>query len=76
MMLAEVSSDFIGTMIGAAGGVGFSVWYGWYITTKTIPQLVSEFRAEAKENREARASEIKMLEGSIRDLTTAVGHNK
>lgn len=31
--------------------VTFTVWYGYYTTTKTIPGLVEEFRNEQKETR-------------------------
>jgi hypothetical protein len=26
----------------ALGSVGFAVWYGWYVTTRTIPKIVED----------------------------------
>src|SRR5690348_9449926 len=41
----SASSGLIGVMTGAAGGVGFAIWYGWYITTKQMPQQTRDFAA-------------------------------
>lgn len=44
------------------GGIGFLAWFGWYMTAKTMPNLVAEFRAEMKSEREANDSrENKLL---------------
>lgn len=41
-LVAELDSGTAGSLIGVAGtlsGVGFSVWFGWYTTTKTFPDI-------------------------------------
>ena len=36
-------SGIVGALIGAAGGGGFAIWYGWYTTTKTLPEQAKVF---------------------------------
>lgn len=54
-LLANVSSvtgdSSVGAVIGALAGGGFSLWYGWYVTTTTLPRVVKEFRDEADADR-------------------------
>ena len=47
----------IGGLVGASGGISFAIWYGWYVTTKTIPKIVDDFREERKLDREDRKSD-------------------
>jgi hypothetical protein len=48
-------------LLGALAGGGFSVWYGWYITTTTLPKLIGYFREELAIERAARAADAKLL---------------
>lgn len=49
-------------IVSALGGTGFLAWFGWYMTSKTIPTIVADFRAEMKAEREANdARESKLL---------------
>ena len=60
MLLAEqstMSDGMLGGMVGAVGSVGFAIWYGWFVTTRTIPKLVSDFRAERTLDRNELASQ-------------------
>ncbi len=54
---------------GGVISLGFAVWYAWYVTTRTIPdmnarhaetiqKLVEEFRQEAREQREQHRADI------------------
>ena len=54
-LLANVESltgdSSIAAVIGALSGGGFALWYGWYMTTTTLPRVVKEFRDEADADR-------------------------
>lgn len=41
----------IGAIVGALAGGGFSLWYGWYVTTNTIPRIVKESRDQSDAER-------------------------
>ena len=76
---ADSNSGLIGGMIGAVGSVGFAVWYGWHVTTKTIPAIVSDFRQERLLDRQdriddrlAQAAESRAYRDSIERLADAV----
>lgn len=56
-------------LVGSLGGGGFSVWYGWYVTTKAIPKIVEDHREERKLDREERVS----FQTAITQLTNAIG---
>ncbi len=54
---------------GGVVSLGFAVWYAWYVTTRTIPdmntrhaetiqKLVEDFRQEAREQREQHRADI------------------
>jgi len=62
-------------LIGALAGGGFSVWYGWYITTTTLPKLIGYFREELALERAARAADTKMLADRI-DALAHRGQNE
>lgn len=68
-----VDSGLLGGLVGAAGGVGFAIWYGYYTTSTLIPKLVSDFREERKADREERKSERDEFTGAIDKLSIAVG---
>lgn len=53
-----VSSDPLTVWVGMLVSLGFSVWYGYYTTTVTIPRIVSDFREEMKLEREAHSAEM------------------
>ena len=72
MLLAQGTSEMMPLWMQIGGGVislGFAVWYAWYVTTRTIPDmnarhgetiqnLVEEFRQEAREQREQHRTDI------------------
>lgn len=72
--VAQGSSDsgLFGGLIGAAGGIGFVMWYGYHMTTSVIPSIVSDFREERKLDREEREAERKEFSGAIGRLSDAV----
>lgn len=39
-------------IVGAAGGAVFSFWYGWYITTKTLPDVEARHAVEREKANE------------------------
>jgi hypothetical protein len=55
MVIGQVSLPDSAPSWMTTGGVmvcvTFTVWYAWYTTTKTIPNLVQDFRDEQKESR-------------------------
>jgi hypothetical protein len=62
--------------LGGLTSLGFAVWYAWYVTTKTIPErdkvhaatiseIVTEFREESKEQRQAQVATVERLSVSI-----------
>lgn len=65
-------SGLIGGMVGAAGGIGFAVWYGWHVTTKTIPSLVKDFKDERIIDRAERRSERDEFKSALRSVVEAV----
>ncbi len=67
------SSGLVGGMLGAAGGIGFAMWYGYYVTTKTLPSIVSDFRQERILDREESKATRKEFTDAIDKLSTAVG---
>ena len=46
-------------VVSVAGSLGFSVWFGWYTTTKTIPEMRREHTQTLKELTESFAKELK-----------------
>lgn len=57
--VASITGDSsIGAVIGALAGGGFSLWYGWYVTTTTLPRIVKEFRDEADADRKLFREEL------------------
>lgn len=76
-LLAEASqsasdSGLMGGLVGAAGGIGFAIWYGYHVTTKTIPSIVQDFRAERALDREERNAERATFTNAIDRLNLTV----
>lgn len=50
LMLAEGSAAFdpnsLAAPLSSLGSIGFAVWYAWYQTTVTIPNMLKEHREE------------------------------
>jgi hypothetical protein len=65
-------SGLIGGLIGAVGSVGFAIWYGWHVTTKTIPSIVNDFREERKYDRTERETDRKDREAERHEFTAAL----
>lgn len=57
LLTAETLIDGLPTWLGSASATALLGWYAWHTATKTIPNLVNDFRAEMKESREACATE-------------------
>lgn len=77
MLLADAASDLtpsglIGGMVGAAGGIGFAVWYGWFVTTRTIPGLVKDFKDERVIDRQERRAERDEFKSALKQVVEAV----
>ena len=72
MLLAQGTVEMMPLWIQISGGVislGFAVWYAWYVTTRTIPdmntrhaetiqKLVDDFRQKSREQRELHRTDI------------------
>ena len=74
-LLAEaepLTNGVVGGMVGAAGGVGFAIWYGYHVTTHTIPALVKDFREERLADREERKEEREEFKQALTQVTDAV----
>jgi hypothetical protein len=42
--VTEVSNGMaggVGALLGMGGGVGFAIWYGYYMTTVAIPKIIA-----------------------------------
>jgi hypothetical protein len=75
MLLAETNLDstgIVGGLVGASGGIGFAIWYGWYVTTKTVPKLVSDFREERQLDRAERKQDRDEFKSAIRTVAEAL----
>ena len=55
----------IPSLIAALSGGGFSLWYGWYTTSVTIPKIVADFREEIKTERAFHEAQIDKLIAAI-----------
>lgn len=76
-LLAEASqqaadSGLVGGLVGAAGGVGFAIWYGYHVTTKTIPSIVKDFREERALDRDERKAERDTFTDAVNRMNAAV----
>lgn len=67
-----MDNGLLGGLLGAAGGVGFAIWYGYHVTTKTIPNIVGDFREERKLDREERRIEREEFSEALGKITDAV----
>lgn len=69
---ATVTGDSsVGAIVGALAGGGFSLWYGWYVTTTTLPKIVAEFREEANADRTMFQTQIQAEREMFRAEITA-----
>jgi hypothetical protein len=55
---AEPGAEAVGSAIAQLGAVGVLGWYAWHTASRTLPNLLSEYRAE---RRDERASFERML---------------
>ena len=69
---AIAPTGLIGGLVGASSGISFALWYGWYVTTKTIPKLVSDFREERILDREDRKSERDEFKSALKAIVTTI----
>ena len=65
-------TGLIGGLVGASSGISFALRYGWYVTTKTIPKLVSDFREERLLDREDRKSERDEFKSALKAIVTTI----
>lgn len=53
LLIAEGNASFgvtdIAPAISSLGSIGFAVWYAWYTTTKSIPDLLASHKVERGE---------------------------
>lgn len=71
-----IGDSSIGGVVGALAGGSFSLWYGWYVTTTTIPRIVREAHEESvseramyrEEMREARQTNAAQLSAFLAEL--------
>lgn len=69
MILAESIADGVPGWVTALGGASATAilgWYAWFTATKTIPNLVNDFRSEMSESRKSCAEEKKSHLDSFR----------
>jgi low affinity Fe/Cu permease len=75
-VLSQVTPDIVASLVSSLGVVGALVWYLYYNTSVTIPNLTKEhttaiqniansFTASLKEERETRRVELKELHESL-----------
>lgn len=75
-MLSQVTPDIVASLVSSLGVVGALVWYLYYNTSVTIPNLTKEhttaiqnvansFTESLKEERESRRVELKELHDAI-----------
>lgn len=79
-VLAEAGGMEVGSLIQAGGSLastGFAVWFGWYTTTKVIPDLVANFRAEVAAERQFFAGEVSLArvahKEDLNDVAESIG---
>lgn len=59
--VADVPATGIPAVVTTMTSTGVLVWYLWFSTTKTIPNLIARFEAQLDEMREVFVSEQKAL---------------
>lgn len=75
-MLAQITPDVVTSLISSLGVVGALVWYLYFNTSRTIPELVKQhsdtmerisnnFTTNLKEEREQRRQELELLKAWI-----------
>lgn len=57
-----MSPDMFFQLLNSLGFGGFLAWYCYYVTSKTLPQLVAELRAEQQETRRHFDSTLRAIE--------------
>lgn len=76
LLLAEAGSTSgyegaIGAAAGLLGGGGFSLWYGWYITTKTLPEQAAlhreERQADQQSYQESQTALVNKFDATVRE---------
>jgi len=72
-LLAEAGAplDLVPGGAGTVSAVGVLAWCVWYWTTRTIPNLVSEFRAECREQREHAAKQHETIANQLVEALTS-----
>lgn len=48
---AEPGAEAFGSAIAQLGAVGVLGWYAWHTASRTLPNLLSEYRAERRDER-------------------------
>lgn len=48
---AEPGAEAVGSAIAQLGAVGVLGWYAWHTASRTLPNLLSEYRAERRDER-------------------------
>jgi hypothetical protein len=47
----DLGAGALGTAVAQLGAVGVLGWYAWHTASRTLPNLLSEYRAERREER-------------------------
>ena len=68
LLSAGGTDALLAGLVGSLGGGGFSVWYGFHVTTKSIPKIVADHQKERQLDREERLS----FQVSLKELTAAI----
>lgn len=82
MLFADIQTDWLQISSGLAS-LGFAVWYAWWVTTRTIPEmqqrhdavvreLVGEFRGDVQQMRMEFVTVAREGHEAIGKLSTAV----
>lgn len=66
----SASHELLKSLLGSAPGAVFAIWYGWHTTTRTIPQLVADFRAELGTQRAFQQSQVDLYWKEHREENT------
>jgi len=85
-MLAQITPDVVTSLISSLGVVGALVWYLYFNTSKTIPELVKQhsdtmerisnnFTTNLKEEREQRKNELELLKVWIKTEASCKFHD-
>ena len=64
---AQLDQSFVGSMVGAAGGVGFAIFFGVYTTMYLIPRMLADFRAELAETRRHNGEQMALFRVELKE---------